>query len=203
MLATAAMAAAGGSGGLGGETARTAAEEDARLASIFSTNARTEGVVAPGGSLFLFGVVAVLVIVAWSRAKLFGRAEGTGVTGGAEGVSGAESVCSWPVKPQLSWALNNRCLRTAKSFSARSTGLCKSPVPVTTIRAVCELLRELVLLLEDATVAVDARVQFESFDTSSRPLEDPQLAQSTADKILEQFRCVSSLSLTVEQTESL
>lgn len=201
MLATAAMAAAGGSGGLGGETARTAAEEDARLASIFSTNARTEGV--PGGSLFLFGVVAVLVVVAWSRAKLFGRAEGTGVTGGAEGVSGAESVCSWPVKPQLSWALNNRCLRTAKSFSARSTGLCKSPVPVTAIRAVCELLRELVLLLEDATVAVDARVQFESFDTSSRPLEDAQLAQSTAAKILEQFRCVSSLSLTVEQTESL
>ena len=142
MAATAAMAAAG-SGGLGGETARTAAEgeDEVRFASIFSTKARTDGVVEPSGSLFLFVVVVVLLaaaatVVAWSRAKLFGLAEGTGVTGGAEGVSGAESVCSWPVKPQLSWALNKRCLRMAKSFSARSTGLCKSPVPVTAIRAV-------------------------------------------------------------------
>jgi len=140
MAATAAMAAAG-SGGLGGDTARTAAdgEDEVRFASIFSTKARTDGVVEPSGSLFLFVVVVVLMaaaVVAWSRAKLFGLAEGTGVAGGAEGVSGAESVCSWPVKPQLSWALNKRCLRTAKSFSARSTGLCKSPVPVTAIRAV-------------------------------------------------------------------
>ena len=63
IAATAAMAAAG-NGGLGGDTARTVAGDDAvRFASIFSTKARTDGVVAQGESLFLFVVVVIVIVL--------------------------------------------------------------------------------------------------------------------------------------------
>lgn len=78
-------------------------------------------------------------------------------------------------------------MRTASSFSARSTGLLCSD-DCWTARAACEA-------VEDAELLVDDNVQLESFETSGRTPEP-------VSKMDELLLMRISLSLTVEQSES-